>query len=138
MMDPRPVKAGFHLIWRNEVLSEDACYSNWLYLSGRHGPRSITLDVDPYQGSNSADSSSALNFWGDRNGALMCALAMTATAVSLTMVSLRSEGLHKTRAATGIMTYPVLVPLSIRWWKPHFLKSVAAQPQAGSGVSLRS
>ena len=32
----------------------------------------------------------------------MCALAMTATAVSLTMVSLRSEGLHKTRAATGI------------------------------------
>ena len=66
------------------------------------------------------------------------------------MLSLRSEGLHKTRAATGIMTYPVLddiaslalvavlVPLSIRWWKPHFLKSVAAQPQAGSGVSLRS
>ena len=47
-------------------------------------------------------------FWGDRNGALMCALAMTATAVSLTMVSLRSEGLHKTRAATGIMTSAVL------------------------------
>jgi len=47
-------------------------------------------------------------FWGDRNGALLCALAMTATAVSLTMVSLRSEGLHKTKAATGIMTSAVL------------------------------
>jgi Kef-type K+ transport system membrane component KefB len=49
-----------------------------------------------------------LHFWGDEDGALMCALAMTATAVSLTMVSLRSEGLHKTRAATGIMTSAVL------------------------------
>jgi Kef-type K+ transport system membrane component KefB len=49
-----------------------------------------------------------MHFWGDRNGALMCGLAMTATAVSLTMVSLRSEGLHKTRAATGIMTSAVL------------------------------
>ena len=45
---------------------------------------------------------------GDRNGALMGALARTATAVSLTMASLRSEGLHKTRAATGIMTSAVL------------------------------
>ena len=50
----------------------------------------------------------AMHFWGDRNGALMCALAMTATAVSLTMVSLRSEGLHKSHAATGIMTSAVL------------------------------
>lgn len=47
-------------------------------------------------------------FWDDSNAALMCALAMTATAVSLTMVSLRSEGLHKTQAATGIMTSAVL------------------------------
>jgi Kef-type K+ transport system membrane component KefB len=46
--------------------------------------------------------------WGDANAALMCGLAMTATAVSLTMVSLRSEGLHKTTAATGIMTSAVL------------------------------
>ena len=38
----------------------------------------------------------------------MGALARTATAVSLTMASLRSEGLHKTRAATGIMTSAVL------------------------------
>jgi Kef-type K+ transport system membrane component KefB len=50
----------------------------------------------------------AMHFWGDRNGALMCAMAMTATAVSLTMVCLRSEGLHKTPAATGIMTSAVL------------------------------
>lgn len=46
--------------------------------------------------------------WGDPNAALLCGLAMTATAVSLTMVSLRSENLHKSAAATGIMTSAVL------------------------------
>jgi len=50
----------------------------------------------------------AMYFWGDHNGALMCALAMTATAVSLTMVTLRSEGLQGSRVATGIMTSAVL------------------------------
>ena len=47
-------------------------------------------------------------FWGDHNISLMCGLTMTATAVSLTMVSLKSEGLHKSPAATGIMTSAVL------------------------------
>lgn len=47
-------------------------------------------------------------FWHDSNIALMCGLAMTATAVSLTMVSLKTEGLSKTPAATGIMTSAVL------------------------------
>ncbi len=47
-------------------------------------------------------------FWGDTNVSLMCGLTMTATAVSLTMVSLKSEGLHKTEAATGIVTSAVL------------------------------
>ena len=47
-------------------------------------------------------------YWGDHNMALMCGLAMTATAVSLTMVSLKSEGLSNTPAATGIMTSAVL------------------------------
>jgi len=51
---------------------------------------------------------SALYFWNDANVALMCGLAMTATAVSLTMVSLKSEGLSNTPAATGIMTSAVL------------------------------
>ena len=50
----------------------------------------------------------ALHYWGDEKIALMCGLAMTATAVSLTMVSLRSEGLAGTPAATGIMTSAVL------------------------------
>lgn len=50
----------------------------------------------------------ALSFWGDSNIALMCGLAMTATAVSLTMVSLRTEGLHTSTAATGIMTSAVI------------------------------
>jgi len=47
-------------------------------------------------------------FWGDTNVSLMCGLTMTATAVSLTMVSLKSEGLHKTKAATCIITSAVL------------------------------
>lgn len=50
----------------------------------------------------------ALAFWDDQGIALMCGLAMTATAVSLTMVSLRSEGLSRSRAATGIMSAAVL------------------------------
>ena len=49
-----------------------------------------------------------LYFWGDKNMSLLCGLAMTATAVSLTMVSLKSEGLNKTPAATGIMTSAIL------------------------------
>lgn len=48
------------------------------------------------------------SFWGDSNMALICGLAMTATAVSLTMVSLKTEGLHTMPAATGIMTSAVL------------------------------
>ena len=52
--------------------------------------------------------SASLYFWGEHNIALLCGLAMTATAVSLTMVSLKSEGLLKTPAATGIMTSAVL------------------------------
>jgi Kef-type K+ transport system membrane component KefB len=47
-------------------------------------------------------------FWGDGNVSMMAGLAMTATAVSLTMVSLKGEGLSQTRAATGIMTSAVL------------------------------
>ncbi len=47
-------------------------------------------------------------FWQQHNISLFVALAMTATAVSLTMVSLKSEGLNKTPAATGIMTSAVL------------------------------
>ena len=47
-------------------------------------------------------------YWQDANIALLSGLAMTATAVSLTMVSLKSEGLHHTPAATGIMTSAVL------------------------------
>ena len=49
-----------------------------------------------------------LYFWGNHNGALMCGLAMTATAVSLTLVTLRSEGLQGSRVSTGIMTSAVL------------------------------
>ena len=47
-------------------------------------------------------------FWGNSTTALLCGLAMAATAVSLTMVSLKSEGLQNTPAATGIMTSAVL------------------------------
>ena len=40
--------------------------------------------------------------------ALLWGLTMTATAVSLTMVSLKEKGLHKSTAATGIMTAAVV------------------------------
>lgn len=49
-----------------------------------------------------------LYYWNDKNMALLCGLAMTATAVSLTLVSLKSEGLNRTMAATGIMTSAIL------------------------------
>ncbi len=47
-------------------------------------------------------------FWNNVNIALMCGLAMTATAVSLTMVSLRAEGLGQSEVATRIMTSALL------------------------------
>jgi Kef-type K+ transport system membrane component KefB len=47
-------------------------------------------------------------FYNDTNIAIMCGLTMTATVVSLTMVSLKSLGLSKSKAATGIMTSAVL------------------------------
>jgi len=46
--------------------------------------------------------------WESTNVSLMCALAMTATSVSLTMVSLRSEGLHNSVIATRVMTSAVI------------------------------
>jgi len=46
--------------------------------------------------------------WQDRNISLMVGLAMTATAVSLTMVSLRELGLSRSRVATRIMTSALL------------------------------
>lgn len=47
-------------------------------------------------------------FWDDTNISIMCGLTMTATAVSLTMVSLKGLGLQASRAATGIITSAVL------------------------------
>jgi Kef-type K+ transport system membrane component KefB len=46
--------------------------------------------------------------WNDPKISLLSALAMTATAVSLTMVSLRSEGLQNSAVATRIMTSAVI------------------------------
>ena len=62
---------------------------------GALGPFSIAFTV-------------AYGFWEDFDVALMCGLTMTATAVSLTMVSLRSEGLQNSRVATRVMTSAVL------------------------------
>ncbi|MFQ5625734.1 MAG: cation:proton antiporter, partial [Methyloligellaceae bacterium] len=47
-------------------------------------------------------------FWGDTNISIMCGLTMTATAVSLTMISLKGAGLHQSPVATRIMTSAVL------------------------------
>ena len=50
----------------------------------------------------------AYAFWDSVPIALMVGLAMTATAVSLTMVSLKAEGLQTSPAATRIMTSAVI------------------------------
>lgn len=50
----------------------------------------------------------AIYLWQDQNIAILVGLTMTATAVSLTMVVLKYEGLHLTKTATGIMTSAVL------------------------------
>jgi Kef-type K+ transport system membrane component KefB len=47
-------------------------------------------------------------FWNDTEIALICGLAMTATSVSLAMVSLKAEKLNGSHAATGIMTSAVI------------------------------
>lgn len=46
--------------------------------------------------------------WDDVEVALLCALAMTATAVSLTMMSLKNEGLGQSVVATRVMTSAVI------------------------------
>lgn len=50
----------------------------------------------------------AIYFWQDHSIALLVGLSMTATAVSLTMMVLKHENLHLTKAAAGIMTSAVL------------------------------
>jgi Kef-type K+ transport system membrane component KefB len=51
-------------------------------------------------------------FWADTNMALIFGLTMTATAVSLTMVSLKEEGLQSSKVANGIMTSAVIDSVS--------------------------
>jgi len=52
---------------------------------------------------------SVAKFFGyDQNSALLWGLTMTATAISLTMMSLRGDQLHKSTADTGIMTAAVI------------------------------
>lgn len=46
--------------------------------------------------------------WSDLSIAIMCGLAMAAATVSLSMASLKSEGLHRTALAKGIMTSAVV------------------------------
>jgi Kef-type K+ transport system membrane component KefB len=47
-------------------------------------------------------------FWDDTNVSIMCGLTMTATAVSLTMISLQGEGLQNSPVATRVMTSALL------------------------------
>ena len=50
----------------------------------------------------------AIMFGYGHNSAMLWGLTMTATAVSLTMMSLRSDLMHRSTAATGIMTAAVI------------------------------
>ena len=51
-------------------------------------------------------------FWNDIGISIMCGLAMAATTVSLSIVALKSEGLHRTPLAKGIMTSAVVDNIS--------------------------
>jgi Kef-type K+ transport system membrane component KefB len=55
-----------------------------------------------------AGYSTATVFGVGHNSAMLWGLTMTATAVSLTMMSLRSDLMHRSTAATGIMTAAVI------------------------------
>ncbi|HBR69366.1 MAG TPA: cation:proton antiporter [Rhodospirillaceae bacterium] len=78
-------------------------------------------------------------FWDTKNVSLLCGLAMASTTVSLTMVSLKSEGLHKTAAARGIMTSAVVDNISslllVALLVPLATGETALTPQ-GVGVIL--
>ncbi len=76
-------------------------------------------------------------FWHDANMALLGGLAMTATAVSLTMVSLKTEGLHRLPAATGIMTSAVLDDIASLALVAIMVPVAAGEtPMSVAGVSL--
>jgi len=64
-------------------------------LFGAIGPFAIAYAITDY-------------IWNDSAVSLMCALAMTATAVSLTMVSLHSEGLQDSVVASRVMTSAII------------------------------
>lgn len=80
-------------------------------------------------------------FFGyDHNSAMLWGLTMTATAVSLTMMSLRSDRMHRSTAATGIMTAAVvddvLSLVGVAILIPIILVSSAGQ--GGEAASLAS
>lgn len=75
-------------------------------------------------------------FWDDFNIAIMCGLTMTATAVSLTMMSLKSEGLHKSPVATRIMTSAVLDDIASLALVAILVPLATGQGTAGMGPIL--
>jgi Na+:H+ antiporter len=54
-------------------------------------------------------------------------LAFVVMDIAYTQHSIINEQMFYTLMFTAFILN-VAVPLSIRWWKPHFLKSVGAQP----------
>lgn len=84
---------GFEENTKNFIISIKRSWS--IALFGALAPFVVTYSVAQF-------------FWGDVHVSIMCGLTMTATAVSLTMMVLRSEGLQRSRVATGIMTSAIL------------------------------
>ena len=70
------------------------------------------------------------------NEAMLWGLTMTATAVSLTMVSLKNEKIHKTKAATGIMTAAVVDDVLSLIGVAIVIPIVLSTSKSGGGVDI--
>jgi len=72
-------------------------------------------------------------FWDDTEISLICGLAMTATSVSLAMVSLKEVNLLGSRAASGIMTSAVLEDIASLALVAVIVPMAAGETELGTG-----
>jgi len=83
-----------------------------------------------------AGYASARLFGFSQSVALLWGLTMTATAVSLTMVSLKEENLHKSTAATGIMTAAIVDDILSLIGVAIIVPLAISASKTGGGITL--